>query len=92
MTFVSASAQQQTVRVAGTVDGFDGHVLAVKSDKLGEVKVNLTSDVAVFGVAKATLADIKVGSYIGVGAMPQTALMAAGCEAWAAGWRSSTAR
>ena len=71
MTVVSASAQQQTVRVAGTVDGFDGHVLAVKSDKLGEVKINLTSDVAVFGVAKATLADIKPGSYIGVGAMPQ---------------------
>ena len=71
MTVASASAQQQTMRIAGTVDGFDGHVLAVKSDKLGEVKVNLTSDVAVFGVAKATLADIKLGSYIGVGAMPQ---------------------
>jgi hypothetical protein len=68
----AASAQQpQTVRVNGTVESFDGHVLAIKSDKLGEVKVNLTADATVFGVAKATLADVKPGAYIGVGAMPQ---------------------
>ncbi|HUL88010.1 MAG TPA: hypothetical protein VLU23_07500 [Pseudolabrys sp.] len=64
-------AQQQTLRVVGTVEGFDGRVLAVKSDKLGEVKVNLTADATVFGVVKAALADVKPGSYIGVGAMPQ---------------------
>jgi len=63
--------QPPTVRVAGIVESFDGHVLAIKSAKLGEVKVNLTGDAAVFGVAKATLADVKPGSYIGVGAMPQ---------------------
>jgi len=66
-----ALAQQQTLRVVGTVEGFDGQVLAVKSDKLGKVKVNLTADATVFGVAKAVLADVKSGSYIGVGAMPQ---------------------
>ncbi len=67
-----AFAQQPaTTRVAGTVESFDGHVLAVKSEKLGEVKINLTGDATVFGVAKATLADVKPGSYIGVGAMPQ---------------------
>lgn len=59
------------MRVAGTVENFDGQVLAVKSSKLGEVKINLTADVTVFGVAKATLADVKSGSYVGVGAMPQ---------------------
>ena len=59
------------MRVAGTVESFDGQVLAVKSPKLGEVKVNLTANATVFGVAKATLADVKPGSYIGVGAMPQ---------------------
>lgn len=67
-----AFAQQPaTTRVAGTVESFDGHVLAVKSEKLGEVEINLTGDATVFGVAKATLADVKPGSYIGVGAMPQ---------------------
>jgi hypothetical protein len=59
------------MRVNGVVDGFDGQVLTVKSDKLGDLKINLTADATVFGVAKATLADIKPGSYIGVGAMPQ---------------------
>jgi hypothetical protein len=66
-----SGAQQQTVRVTGEVESFDGHVLAVRSDKLGEVKVNLVANATVFGVAEATLADVKPGSDIGVGAMPQ---------------------
>ncbi|MBI3705487.1 MAG: hypothetical protein HY244_16940 [Rhizobiales bacterium] len=67
-----AAWAQQSVRVAGTVASFDGRVLAINSAKLGEVKINLTDNVAVFGVAKATLADIKPGAFIGVGAIPQT--------------------
>jgi hypothetical protein len=59
------------MRVSGTVESFDGGVLAIKSMKDGEVKVSLTGDAAVFGVSKATLADIKPGAFIGVGAMPQ---------------------
>jgi hypothetical protein len=35
------------------------------------VKVNLAEKLAVFGVVKATTADIKPGAFIGVGAMPQ---------------------
>jgi hypothetical protein len=68
---ISASADDKPVRVVGTVESFDGQMLAVKSSKLGEVKINLTADAIVFGVAKATLADVKQGSYIGVGAIPQ---------------------
>jgi hypothetical protein len=68
----SALAQQPaSVRVAGTVEDFDGRVLAVKSEKLGEVKVHLTADATVFGVTEATIADIKPGAFIGVGAIPQ---------------------
>ncbi len=59
------------MRVAGEVESFDGHVLTIKSDKLGAVKVALASDATVFGVSKATLADIKPGVFIGVGAMPR---------------------
>ena len=62
---------QQSMRVAGTVESFDGRVLAIKSAKSGDVKVNLTVDAAVFGVSKATIADVKQGAFIGVGAMPQ---------------------
>jgi hypothetical protein len=69
---ITACAQPlPALRVSGTVENFDGRILSVKSDKLGEVKINLTADVKVFGVSKATLADINLGSYIGVGAMPQ---------------------
>lgn len=68
----AALAQQPaSVRVSGTVESFDGHVLTIKSDKLGEVKINLADNVAVFGVSKATIADVKPGAFIGVGAMPQ---------------------
>ncbi|HEY6859946.1 MAG TPA: hypothetical protein VI358_09205 [Pseudolabrys sp.] len=66
-----SGAQQQTLRVTGVVESFDGRVLAIRSDKLGEVKVSLTANAPVFGVAEAKLADVKPGSYIGVGAMPQ---------------------
>ncbi len=62
---------QQSVRVAGVVESFDDHVLAVKSEKLVRVKINLTDKAAVFGVTKATLSDAKPGAFIGVGAMPQ---------------------
>ena len=63
---------QQSMRVAGTIASFDGRVLAINSAKFGEVKINLTDNVAVFGVTKATLADIKPGAFIGVGATPQS--------------------
>ncbi len=67
----SALAQQaQTQRVMGTIAGVDGSSIVVKT-KDGELKVSLTDKVAVFGVVKATLADLKPGSFVGVGAMPQ---------------------
>jgi hypothetical protein len=59
------------LRVTGVVESFDGRVLAIMSDKLGEVKVSLAANATVFGVAEAKLGDVKPGSYIGVGAMPQ---------------------
>ena len=66
-----ASAQQaQTQRVMGTIEAVDGPTLTVKSRE-GETKVNVTDNVAVFGVVKATLADLKPGAFVGVGAMPQ---------------------
>lgn len=66
------SAQQpQGMRVAGTVESLDGQVLSVKTAASGAVKVNLTADAMVFGVSMATLADVKAGAFIGVGALPQ---------------------
>ena len=67
----SACAQAQTQRVVGTIEGVDGATLVVKTRQGGEVRVNVTDNVSVFGVVNATLADIKPGAFIGVGAMPQ---------------------
>jgi hypothetical protein len=59
-----------TQRVMGTISGVEGSAIVVKT-RDGEVKVNLTDNVAVFGVVKAALADLKPGAFVGVGAMPQ---------------------
>jgi hypothetical protein len=68
----SAWAQQPpTVRVRGTIEALDGSLLAVKSRDGADLKVRLTDNVAVFGVAKTTISEIKPGSYIGVSAMPE---------------------
>jgi hypothetical protein len=64
------SQTAQTQRVMGTISAVEGPAIVVKT-RDGEVKVNLTDKVAVFGVVRATLADVKPGAFIGVGAMPQ---------------------
>jgi hypothetical protein len=70
LTMASAQQQAATQRVAGKIEGVDGRTLVVKA-RDGDVKVNVTDNVAVFGVVKATIADVKPGAFIGVGAMPQ---------------------
>jgi len=68
----SAWAQQPpTVRVRGTIEAVDGAVLSIKSRDGSDIKVRVTDNVAVFGIAKTELSEIKVGSYIGVTAMPE---------------------
>jgi hypothetical protein len=68
----AASAQQPpTVRIRGTIEAVDGATLSIKSRDGSDVKVNITDNIAVTGVAKASLSDIKEGSYIGVSAMPE---------------------
>jgi len=68
----SALAQQpQTVRVRGPIEAVDGLMLTVKAGGAGDVKVKLTDNAAVYGVVKATLADVKPNAFIGVGATPQ---------------------
>jgi hypothetical protein len=68
----AAWAQQpQTVRIRGTIEAVDGAVLAIKSREGTDMKVRLTDNVVVVGIAKSSLSDIKQGSYIGVSAMPE---------------------
>jgi hypothetical protein len=68
----SAWAQQpQTVRIRGTIESVDGKTLSIKTREGTDVKVNVTDDLSVIGIAKTSLSEIKQGSYIGVSAMPQ---------------------
>ena len=72
LVVTSVQAQQKTVRVVGTIVGVDGPTIVVKPRGKGdEQRVTLTDKVGVFGVIPATIADIKPGAFIGVGAMPQ---------------------
>src|ERR1041384_7257303 len=66
-----ASAQEAPVRVRGTVDRVEGDVYVVKARSGSELKVRLADNVMVVSLIKATLADIKQGSYVGVSGMPQ---------------------
>jgi hypothetical protein len=67
----SAWAQQpQGVRLAGKIAAVEGATLTIKTEK-EEAKVTVPADVLVIAGSKGTLADIKKGSYIGVGATPQ---------------------
>jgi hypothetical protein len=68
----AAWAQQpQTVRIRGTIEAVDGPMLSIKSREGTDMKVRVTDNVAVFGVVKTALSEIKEGSYIGVTALPE---------------------
>jgi len=61
----------QNRRIRGTIEGLDGNALMVKSRDGQSVKINLPENWQVTAYAKAQVADIKVGSFIGVGGTPQ---------------------
>ena len=59
-------------RIAGTIERVDeAGVLIRPYEGGGTFEVELTKNVAVFAVSKGTMADLKTGAFIGVGAMPQ---------------------
>jgi hypothetical protein len=64
-------AQQPPVRIRGDIVKADGDVFEIKTRGGETVKVKLVDPQRVLGLVKASLTDIKPGSYIGVTAMPQ---------------------
>jgi hypothetical protein len=67
-----ASAQApQTVRVRGAIEKVDGNTVVVKAADGADVTLTLTANAQIVGVVKASLADIKPGSFVGSAAMPQ---------------------
>jgi hypothetical protein len=69
---LAASAwAQDTVRVRGTIESVDGNTIAVKSRDGSELKVALADKALIVAIVKASMADIKQGSFVGVTGMPQ---------------------
>ena len=68
----SAAAQApQTVRVRGTIEKVDGQTLTVKLRDGNTLTIKPADNARVTAMIKASLADIKVGDFVGVTAMPQ---------------------
>lgn len=67
----SAALAQDTVRVRGTIERVDGTTYIVKARDGSELKVVLGDKAMVVGMVKASMADIKPGSFVGVTGMPQ---------------------
>src|SRR5580704_15796295 len=67
-----AVAQKAPVptRVRGAIESVDGDVLTVKSRGGEDVKLHMTGDMKVVGIIKISMADIKVGSFIGATTVP----------------------
>ena len=67
-----AIAQQPPTptRVRGTIEKIEGDVLSVKSRSGEDVKLHMSSDMRVVGIVKMSLADIKLGSFIGTTTVP----------------------
>jgi hypothetical protein len=67
-----AIAQQPPMpsRLRGTIEGVDGDVLAIKSRGGEDLRLRMTDDIRVVGIVKISLADIKVGSFIGTTTVP----------------------
>jgi len=66
-----AAATAQTLRVRGTIEKADGNVLTLKSTEGAELKLTLTDNALIVAVVKASMAEIKEGTFLGSAAMPQ---------------------
>ena len=79
-SFATAQAQQMAppagsppppVRLRGTIEKIDGSNLTIKARDGSTVTVKLADNPRITAMVKASLADIKTGTFIGVTAMPQ---------------------
>jgi len=67
-----AIAQQPPTpsRLRGTIEGVAGDELALKLRDGEELKLHMAGDMRVVGIAKSSLSDVKVGSFIGTTTVP----------------------
>jgi hypothetical protein len=68
---VGAAQAQQPGRIRGEVEKADGAMLVLKTREGARLNVKVADDARVAALVKATLADIKNDSFIGIAGMPQ---------------------
>ena len=71
VTLAASALAQQTVRLRGTIEQVDGSALTLKAADGATLKLTLTADARIIAVVKATMDDIKPGTFLGSAAMPQ---------------------
>src|SRR5471032_1724361 len=72
MTATASFAQQPpTVRVRGTIEAVDGALLSIKARDGSALKFKMADNTNAVAVVKASLPDIKPGSFVGSTAMPE---------------------
>ena len=59
------------VRIRGTIERIDGPIFVVKNRDGAELKLTVADKPSIASLVKASLSDIKPGSFVGVTAMPQ---------------------
>jgi hypothetical protein len=70
LAFPSFAQQPQTVRLRGAIETIDGPNLTIKSRKGESVKVRLADNARASAIVKASVADLKPNTYIGVTSVP----------------------
>ena len=71
LAVLCAAATAQSLRLRGVIEKADGNLLWLRSTDGTELKLALTDKATIVAVMKASLADIKEGTYLGSAAMPQ---------------------
>jgi hypothetical protein len=69
---VPALAASPPMNVRGTIAQVDGNTIDIKERDGGVAKIHLADNAKIVSVAKASLSDIKPGSFIGTAATPGT--------------------
>jgi hypothetical protein len=67
----AATTWAQDMRVRGTIERVEGPIFVVKTRDGAEAKVVLADKGVVVGMVKASLTDIKPGTFVGVTGLPQ---------------------
>jgi hypothetical protein len=70
LAFASFAQQPQTVRLRGAIEAIDGPNLTVKSRSGATAKVKLADNARASAIVKASVADLKPNTYIGVTSVP----------------------